>query len=77
MDAACLTSILHPQACEWRETLRVAALFGRDDLIETVVAPSAAEAAATFMVLPQLLDPNTACLLTQIMRLHVPAGRPW
>ena len=38
------------QAREWREALRIAALFGRQDLIETTVAPQAADSASTLMV---------------------------
>ncbi|KAL3149903.1 hypothetical protein ABBQ38_013268 [Trebouxia sp. C0009 RCD-2024] len=35
------------QAREWREALRVAYKHGREDLVDTVVAPASAEAAAT------------------------------
>ena len=38
------------QAREWREALRTASLFHRQDLFETTVAPTAAEAAATLLV---------------------------
>ena len=45
------------QAREWREALRTAALFDRQDLVETTVAPAAAEAASALLVRPsQIAD---------------------
>ena len=44
------------QAREWREALRTVALFDRQDLVETTVAPAAAEAASTLLVSPGRTD---------------------
>lgn len=38
------------QAKEWREALRVAAASDRQDLLETTVAPAAADTASTLVV---------------------------
>ena len=44
------------QAREWREAVRNVALFGRQDLVETTVAPAAAEAASALLVSNSLLE---------------------
>lgn len=38
------------QAREWRDALRLAALFDRQDLVETTIAPAAADAALSSLV---------------------------
>ncbi len=40
------------QAREWREALRTAGMFDRQDLVETTVAPQAADSASTLMAGP-------------------------
>ena len=50
-ESLCEAEYLRLQAREWREALRTAAMFERQDLVETTIAPQAADSAATLQVI--------------------------